>query len=473
MLEVLEARTLLSFSTPVNYPVGANPVGVAAADLTGNGNVDLVVINEKDQTFSVLLGNGDGSFQIAHTYATGSEPNAIAVGEFTNRGIPDIAVANSGSNTVSVYLGNGDGTFQDPISFAAGPVPADLAVGDFNGDGNLDLVVATRGGITSDRLSVFLGNGDGTFRASGTLDTGVLAPRVVVADLKGDGIADLAVAGFSDVTVFLGNGDGTFQAPHSYDAGKNPLAIAAGDLTGDGIPDVAVTHFDGNTVSVLLGNGDGSFQPPTDFTVGTSMHAAPFSVQMADLTGSGIPKDLVTANYNDDNVSVLLGNGDGTFRVVQNFSTDVGPLSVAVGDFKGDGFPDLATANALGNDVSVLLNQADWHPASGGRHYSSPPASGGTAVTGFPADTLAFSASAWFGQSTSTPTAQALETVPVTVKAPVTDQGQWDRFFTVLGGADQPATSRPPRLETRTEMANALGLADPLAANLWKVMGDL
>jgi hypothetical protein len=180
-LAVLEARNLLSFSVPMNYPVGAFPDSVATADLTGNGILDLVVVNEGDQTLSVLLGNGDGTFQNVHTYATGSEPNAIAVGDFTNNGIPDVAVANSGSDTVSVYLGNGDGTFQDPISFATGAVPADLAVGDVNDDGNLDLVVATRGGANSDGVRVFLGNGDGTFQASGTYDTGGARPS------RGDG----------------------------------------------------------------------------------------------------------------------------------------------------------------------------------------------------------------------------------------------------------------------------------------------
>jgi hypothetical protein len=256
---------------------------------------------------------------------------------------------------------------------------------------------------------------------------------VVTADLRGIGIPDLAVAGFSGVSVLLNNGDGTFQAAQRYVAGQFPLAIAAGDLTGDGIPDLAVTHFDSSTVSVLLGNGDGSFQPPTDFTVGTSLHAAPFSVQMADLTGSGFRKDLVTANYNDDNVSVLLGNGDGTFQAVQNFSTDVGPSSVVVGDFNGDGFPDLATANALGRDVSVLLNQADWQPASRGTLQSSGPMSAKEVVTGFPAGHVALGALAWPGQSTPKAPAQT------TVATPDSDPWQWDRLVTVPSEADQAA----------------------------------
>jgi hypothetical protein len=452
----LEARTLLSFSAPVNFPAGAFPEVVRAADLTGTGTLDLVVLNAGDQTLSVLPGNGDGSFQSGRTYATGPDPSAIAVGNFTNDAISDLAVANFTSGTVSVYLGNGDRTFQDPITFATGSSPTDLAVGDFNGDGHLDLIVAN-GGSSGRSVSVWLGNGDGTFQAAGTYDTGGLTSRVVAADLRGDGISDLAVAGTSGVGVLLGNGDGSFQAAQPLDAGRFPLAIAAGDLTGSGIPDLAVTHFDGNTVSVLLGNGDGSFQPPTDYTVGNEPHASPFGVQMVDLTGSGTLKDLVTANYNDDNVSVLLGNGDGTFQAAQNFATDVGPTSVAMGDFNTDGFPDLASANALGGTVTVLLNQADWQAGPRGIHLSPEAGSAGETVTGLPAAEAARRIAAQRGQSPSPAPAQAAGA------ATVADQESWERLGAVVRGADQPAATVRLIREHRTETADAAGLADRLA----------
>jgi hypothetical protein len=220
---------------------------------------------------------------------------------------------------------------------------------------------------------------------------------------------------------------------------------------------------------VLLGNGDGSFQPPTDFTVGTSMHASPFSLKMADLTGSGV-LDLVTANYNDDNVSVLLGNGDGSFQAVQNYTADIGPTSVAVGDFNRDGFPDLAVTNRFGNDVSILLNQADWRSVPGGAHRSPAPTSTGEISTGLPAADPALATLALSGPST--PQLQALPPAPTTAGTPATDQGQRDRFFAIFGGADQPAALLLPRLETRAETAESVGLADPLAANPRKAVGD-
>jgi hypothetical protein len=151
---------------------------------------------------SVLLGNGDGTFQAARNFAAGNRPWSVAVGDFNGDGIPDLAVANSYSNNVSVLLGNGDGTFQAARNFAAGSFPLSVAVGDLNGDGTLDLAVANSGG--------------------------------------------------NNVSVLLGNGDGTFQAARNYAVGNGPLSVAVGDFNGDGAPDLAVANFFSNDVSILL-----------------------------------------------------------------------------------------------------------------------------------------------------------------------------------------------------------------------------
>ena len=130
-----------------------------------------------------------------------------------------------------------------------------------------------------------------------------------------------------------------------------PEFMAIGDLDGDGTPDLAVANRDSNTVSVLLGNGDGTFQPLQNYAT----ESLSFSVAIDDLNGDGTP-DLAVANFNSNIVSVLLGNGDGTFQARQNFATGSDPRSVAIGDFDGDGTPDLAVANSGSNSVSVLLN---------------------------------------------------------------------------------------------------------------------
>src|SRR5438034_911093 len=202
-------------------------------------------------------------------FAAGSNPASVAAGDFNRDGVLDLATANYGSNNVSVLLGNGDGTFQPARTFAtAGFNPVTVAVGDFNGDGRPDLAVTnganTTSGAVPGNLAVLLGNGDGTFQAARTIDVGITPAFVAVRDVNGDGRPDLAVANFrsNDASVLLGNGDGTFQAPRNFDTGTGPLSIAVGDVNSDGQADLAVANFDfnirgPNTVSVLLGNGDG------------------------------------------------------------------------------------------------------------------------------------------------------------------------------------------------------------------------
>jgi hypothetical protein len=167
----------------------------------------------------------------------------------------------------------------------------------------------------------------------------------------------VANQGSNTVGVLLGNGDGTFAPGGTFATGPDPTSIALADLRGNGTLDVVTANFTfggaTGTVSVLLGNGDGTFQAKQDYAVGANPH----NVQVADLDGDGHP-DIVVTNRSSNSVSVLLGNGDGTFQPHQDFATGAGPFSVAVGDFNGDGLPDLATANGDAGTVSVLLNQS-------------------------------------------------------------------------------------------------------------------
>jgi hypothetical protein len=154
-----------------------------------------------------------------------------------------------------------------------------------------------------------------------------------------------------------------FLAPLAFDSGPNPYSVAVGDFNGDGIPDLALANAESNTVSVLLGNGDGTFLPAQSYPAGSS----PTSVAVGDFNGDGI-QDLAVANY--DGVSVLLGKGDGTFLPAVGYYAGLDPLSVAVGDFNGDGTPDLAVANYFSNSVRVLLGNGDGSFRDA--HYTTP-----------------------------------------------------------------------------------------------------
>ena len=212
----------------------------------------------------------------------GGDPVAIVAGDFTGDGRTDLAVANLGANTVSVLLGNGDGTFQPQVTYPVGSNPRAIVAGDFRGDGHIDLAVANEGSFDAygnpipgtSSVSVLLGKGDGTFQSQVTYPVGKWPDAIVAGDFTGDGHLDLAIAndGSNTVSVLLGKGDGTFQPQVTYTVGSNPDAIVAGDFTDDGHLDLAVLNwaFPGNSgsVSVLLGNGDGTFQPQVTYAVG-------------------------------------------------------------------------------------------------------------------------------------------------------------------------------------------------------------
>ncbi len=381
----LEFLNLDQFLTPQNssllFPAGQGPSEVAVADLTGSGKPDLVVSDTQENTVSVLLNNGDGTFQAPREYPVGAftpplEPNLgrpVAVADLNGDDVPDIIVANSASDDISVLLGHGDGTFAPQLRFETIVTPLALAVGDLTGNGIQDVVVfGTLGRRLQGYVAVLLGRGDGTFQPALVFPTpNLLAlisppPAIRIANLTRDGHPDLLVSGGGLTSVFLGNGDGTFRTGASVPILVQALALA--DLNNDGNLDLIGTNYGNNTVYYALGNGDGTFQTPVSFLTGQS----PVAVTVADVAGvasdgstvlgvpDGIPDLLVAASgfqqpvlYGPSQVLLYAGQVDaqGNFT---GFSSS--PLVLATGPFP----IDVQTADLNGDDIlDVVVVESD------------------------------------------------------------------------------------------------------------------
>jgi hypothetical protein len=354
-----------TFAPTTNWGAGSKPSSVAIADLNADGRADLAVTNSDSGAVSVLLGHGDGTFEPRTDWDTGPNPSSVAIADLDADGRAELAVANNGSNSVSVLRGNGDGSFGTKNDFGTALHPYSVAIADLNADGRPDLAVANGGFFgfpPSHTGSVLLGNGDGTFGAKIDFDTRSDHYSVAIADLNADGRPDLALPNYDydgTVSVLLGNGDGTFGIKTDFGVGSYPVSVAIADLNADGRPDLAVANSQSLTVTVLLGSGNGTFGTRTDFPAGF----IPSSVAIADLDADGRP-DLVVTSYGfypdyNGTVSVLLGEGDGTFGAKTDFGTGSTLRSVRIADLNADGRPDLAVANGGSNTVSVLLGNGN------------------------------------------------------------------------------------------------------------------
>src|ERR1700674_4978892 len=348
------------------FNVGNNPVALVAKDFNGDGQADIAVANQNDNSISILLNNNQGNFTQPSTSPillgkneTGPAAIASAVLRTSSTAVPtpaaDLIVANSGSNTVSVLLGNGDGTFTEASGspFAVGKQPSAIVIADFDSDGNLDFAVANKG---DNSISVFKGDGSGGFTpfpkspfllpniVSGT-ETGPVA--MVTANFRNQGKPDLAVVNENSntVSILLSSGDNTFDGTFSeainspVGVGKTPVAIASGDFNGDAVPDLAVVNQADNSVSILLSNGDGTFSVAPGSPLSTA--ATPAGIVVANFTHAA-NNDLVVTNQGQGTLGIYVGLGLGAFAPRFELNAPAGPSAIVTADFNGDALPDVA-----------------------------------------------------------------------------------------------------------------------------------
>lgn len=302
-----------TLDTKTNYTAGNGPMGLAAGDIDNDGDFDLVIAHYNDNSIGTLLNDGNGTFSSLTSFVTGGNaPNQLVLGDFDDDEDLDIAVTNFGTSsdgtTVTIILGEGDGTFTTNLTFnATGTGPNHITTGDFDEDGDLDLAVTNRGsngdGTT---VSILLGDGDGTFTAGTAITTNAGPHGIVAGDFNGDDNLDLAVANTgidngTNISIFTGNGDGTFDAKVDYTTTQGPFDLIAFDADGDGDLDVAVATFNGD-ITIFANNGSGIF------TSGENISASggnDFYISTGDFNNDG-QLDLVSSNFGAGSATVYL-----------------------------------------------------------------------------------------------------------------------------------------------------------------------
>jgi Flp pilus assembly secretin CpaC len=393
-----------------SFAVGDNPVALAASDFNLDGLPDLAVANQGDNTISILLNQNNGNFAPATNSPfalakTETGPSAIAAGIFGNTvtsasGIQtptaDLVIANSSSDNVTVLLGNGDGTFQEPAGspYLVGKNPSSVVVADFNGDGNPDFAVANRGDNT---ISVFKGDGKGGFtefpgspfalaNTSTVSEKGPVAMlaanfRGAVNSTNNSPQVDLAVVNQSsnNVAILLGSVDANsnvsfIEAANSpITVGQSPVAIATGDLNGDTVPDLAIVNQGDNTVSILLGssNLNATFTAASGSPLPTA--ATPAGIVIANFTGGNFPSLAVT-NKGQGTLGIYLGLGAGTFSNRIEIATPASPSAIVSAILTSTSLPDVALT-ALGskpNQGVVIIIQDSSSFATGTNTTQTP-----------------------------------------------------------------------------------------------------
>lgn len=348
------ARGQALYAGPTQWPSAGHTIAVAAGDLDGDGDADLVASNYALGSISVFHNNGDATFAAQIPVPVSGGPHGVALDDVDGNGWADVVVTNLDVGTVSILLNGPDG-LGPATAYPTNSAPWSVVLADVDGDTHKDLLVVN---YVSSTLSVLLNNGDGTFGTQATYPTGPNPRLAAVSDIDGDGDQDIAVSDFfgDTVGVLKNNGNGTFAPRFTLSVPSRPFGLAMGDFDGDGDADIAAATMieGGGTLYTFLNDGSGVFTAGSTYPVGRLA----FYVAVDDANVDGHP-DLLVCNYNDSSFGVLLGNGDGTFQSQISFglaATD-GPNTMAIDDLDGDGDRDLALSNGAGVSLSVFKSR--------------------------------------------------------------------------------------------------------------------
>ena len=360
-----ELQAQVCFKLSSSPGVGNDPRTVAAADVNGDGKMDLISANYYGSSLSVLTNNGSGGFVLSGTYTVGTYPLEVVSADVNGDGNVDLICANSANtdSTLSVLTNNGSGGFVLSGTYSVGTGPYSVAAVDVNADGKVDLVTANWGSAgVGNTLTVLTNNGSGGFVFASTLTVGHGPVWVAAADVNGDGKVDLISANWGSsgqqgntLTVLTNNGNGGFVLASSPVVGSGPYMVTAADVNGDGKVDLITANWgaagEGNTLTVLTNSGSGIFGSNATVNVGTGSIA----VAAADVNEDG-KVDLISANYYSNSLSVLTNNGNGGFVLATNLSAGGNPNSVTAADVNGDGKVDLISPLGPNNVVAVFTN---------------------------------------------------------------------------------------------------------------------
>lgn len=344
-----------------HYEVGKNPTSITTADFNHDGITDLLTTNIGNNTLSFLQGNGDGSFREAVAMKVCQEPRAVSVRDLDQDGLLDLALACAGSDQIVIYRGQADGKFKELHAYTVNKIPIAVVADDVNRDGQLDLVIALR----NDKLKILLGRGHGEFVEGVQYEYGDTPTGLVLSDLNGDSKVDMVVTNggrmSNAVSIWLGNGDGTFKSPTDYRTGKRPLGVSLADFNRDNIPDLLVINGEMDTFTVFLGRGDATFLPGRE----SGADAGPNYGIARDFDGDRVV-DVAIVNIQSNDLSIVYGIGDGTFHYPpRNYRTKGGPFAIA--DFsvmtEQSAVPGLIVANNGASSISVFLHRGLKAPA--------------------------------------------------------------------------------------------------------------
>ena len=444
--------------------VGDSPASVVAADVNGDGKVDLISANSSADTLSVLTNNGSGGFVLASSPAVGDNPTSVVAVDVNGDGKVDLISANYTSDTLSVLTNNGSGGFILAFSPVVGNGPNSVAAADVNRDGKLDLISANSSDNT---LTVLTNNGSGGFMLASS--PAAAGTSVVAADVNGDFAMDLISASTDSpytVTVLLGAGDGTFVLASSPAAAGT--SVAAADVNGDGKVDLISANIGffqaGTTLTVLTNNGGGIFAIASSPTVGVG----PISVTAADVNGDG-KVDLISANHTSDTLSVLTNNGSGQFALATSPAIGTSPISVAAADVNGDGSVDLITANQDNDTVTVLFNTLSAVTTTaafqGNFTGSTVTVNGNLTVGGF--NIVAQSSFVTTANATLTPTSgyvklSAASAVTLSTTTAIANGPAIGATLILEGSSDVNTVTVPHAANTRLSAPHTLGIRDML-----------